>query len=94
MKNPISVRAVVSHEVKDYDEWRKFFDANAHFREQNGIVQSEVFRCPENPNKVFVHQHYATVAAARAFLSRPEFKDNMQKAGVVSKPDVILGVST
>ena len=93
MKTPTPVLAVISHDVKDYDEWRKYFDANEPFRVQNGIMQSDVFRCPEHPNKVIVTQHYATVAEARAFLSRPEWKDNMQKAGVVSKPDVILGIS-
>lgn len=93
MKTSAHVLAVISHDVKDYNEWRKFFDSAVSFREKNGIIKSDVFRCPEHPNKVIVTQRYATVAEARAFLSRPEWKENMSKAGVIGKPDVILGIS-
>jgi len=94
MKNSIPVLAVISHDVNNYDEWRKHFDSNENFRKSSGIIQSDVYRCPEHLNKVIVTQHYASVAEARAFLSRPEWRENMSKAGVVGKPDVILGVST
>jgi len=93
MDKPGAVLAVISHEVNDYNQWRKFFDTTAEFRKSHGVVQSDVFRCPTNPNRVFVTQGFASVENAKTFLQLPALKENMQKAGVTSKPDVILGVS-
>jgi quinol monooxygenase YgiN len=93
MEKSNTVLAVISHEVNDYDLWRKFFDTTAEFRKSHGVVQSDVFRCPTNPNKVFVTQAFASVENAKAFLQLPGLKENMQKAGVVGKPDVVLGVA-
>ena len=87
------VLAVVSHLVKDYAAWRAFFDQAAPFREKSKILQSDVFQDPRDKNKVTVIQHYATLADAEAFLSQPQWRENMLKAGVIGGPDVTLLVA-
>jgi len=91
METSSPVLAVISHEVSDYDQWRKFFDSTETFRKSNGIIRSDIYRCPTNPHKIFVTQKFASVANAKAFLQLPELKENMQKAGVIGKPEIILG---
>ena len=87
------VLAVVSHQVRDFAAWRAFFDQAAPFREKSKVLQSDVFQDPRDKNKITVIQHYATLADAEAFLSQPQWRENMLKAGVVGGPDVTLLVA-
>ena len=79
----------VNHEVEDYAKWRAGFDAHAATRKAGGALEGEyVMRSVNNPNEVFVILEWDSLENAQKFTQSPELKEAMQKAGVVSQPDV------
>jgi quinol monooxygenase YgiN len=92
-KHSGKVTVIVSHEVKDYAAWRKGYDADEPNRKKAGFSVSGVYTDVKNPNMVTVIGEFASPAAAEAFMTNPKLKEVMDKAGVVSKPEVkILAV--
>jgi len=79
---------VIRHTVADYDKWKPFFDADAHYHEAAGIHVIGVARGIENANDIEIPAIIDDVAKARAFATDPRLKEVMQKAGVVSAPDI------
>ncbi|MFZ5709901.1 MAG: cyclase [Pseudomonadota bacterium] len=87
------VLAVIGHSVKDYDTWRVGYDAHAPARAKAGVTKAEVFRDPEDRNKVTIVLRFRDIAGAKGFFADPGLKEVMQKAGVVSAPAVTLAVA-
>lgn len=79
---------IVRHEVKDYDTWKAAFDAHAGARAGAGIVGHAINRSRANPNVVVAYLQAQSQGKLEAFLSAPDLKQTMQKAGVVGAPDV------
>ena len=91
MKKPApggKVVVVITHEVKEYSVWRKGFDADDSNRKQAGFKVSGVYADVKNPNMVTIIGEFPSAAAAEAFSTSPKLKEVMEKAGVVSKPEV------
>jgi quinol monooxygenase YgiN len=91
MKKPApggKVVVVVTHEVKDYDSWRKGYNADELNRKNAGFKVWSVYADVNNPNMVSVIGEFPSAAAAEAFSTSPKLKEVMEKAGVVGKPDV------
>jgi quinol monooxygenase YgiN len=91
MKKPApggKVVVVVTHEVKDYDSWRKGYNADELNRKNVGFKVWSVYADVNNPNMVSVIGEFPSAAAAEAFSTSPKLKEVMEKAGVVGKPDV------
>jgi hypothetical protein len=91
MKKPANggkVVVVVTHEVKDYNSWRKGFDADELNRKNAGFNIWSVYADVKNPNMVSVIGDFPNAAAADAFTTSPKLKEVMEKAGVVGKADV------
>ena len=91
MKKPAEggkVTVIVTHEVKDYNSWRKGYDADATNRKNAGFKVSGVFADVNNPNMVTIIGEFPNAAAAEAFTTSPKLKEVMEKAGVIGKPDV------
>lgn len=91
MKEPApggKVVVVITHEVKEYSVWRKGFDADDSNRKQAGFKVSGVYADVKNPNMVTIIGEFPSAAAAEAFSTSPKLKEVMEKAGVVSKPEV------
>jgi hypothetical protein len=80
--------AIVIHEVKDYDAWKKLFDAHGPTRTKAGIIGHAVNQRADNPNIVVVYLQADTLDALRAFASSADLKDTMQRAGVVAPPEI------
>lgn len=88
------VTVIISHEVKDYASWKKGYDAHEPVRKKAGFNVSGVYSDVKNPNMVTVIGEFPSAAAAEAFLTNPEMKETMAKAGVVGKPDMkVLAVA-
>jgi len=78
----------VRHDVKDYDKWRPFFDADSTNRKANGGQDLVVGRDADHDNSLLVVVKVSDLAKARAMLADPKLKAAMDKGGVISKPDI------
>ncbi len=80
--------AIVRHEVSDFGAWKRVFDGDAGRRASAGVVGHAVNRSAEKPNVVVVYLQAESLAALRAFTSKPELKEVMKTAGVIGAPDI------
>lgn len=78
----------VTHEVNNYEEWRKGFDSDTGMRESQGMRVTSIFTDAENPNKVTALLEVDNLENAKKFISDPRLKEAMQKAGVTSPPEI------
>ena len=85
---PFQVMAV-SHIVKDFDTWKKGFDAHESMRIASGLTKMAVSRDMGNPNKVLIFLKIADLQKAKDFAASQNLKETMQKLGVTSKPEII-----
>jgi len=84
---PFDVMEVI-HTVKDYATWRPLYDNDSAMRLSHGIHKIAIGRDADNPNKVLIAMQTDDVQKAKEFSASPELKAVMDKAGVVSRPDV------
>ena len=78
----------ISHKVADFDTWKTHFDAHEPKRQEAGMNAINVFRADEDPNDVTVQMEVNDFESARQFASSPDIKEIMEKAGVISQPEV------
>jgi quinol monooxygenase YgiN len=91
MKKPAhdgKVVVIITHQVKDYNAWRKGYDADESNRKQAGFNVMGVYADVKNPNLVTIIGEFPSAAAAESFSTSPKLKEAMEKAGVVGKPEV------
>lgn len=82
------VTTILTHEVKDFSDWKKGFDLDETNRSGMGIKVKGLYRSAEHPNMVTVITEVPSVEAIKGFLANPELKATMEKAGVVGMPEV------
>jgi quinol monooxygenase YgiN len=80
------VTLVVFHHVADYEVWKTVFDEHENVRRGHGQLEHRVFRSVDNPNRVVVHNDFATEEAARSFMTDPSLAAAMERAGVTDEP--------
>ena len=79
---------VIRHTVADYNKWKPLFDADSVNRNAAGLHALGVARGIESQNEVEIPFMIGDVQKAKAFTRDPKLKDVMQKAGVISEPDI------
>ncbi|HEY9000829.1 MAG TPA: hypothetical protein VIM89_05725 [Mucilaginibacter sp.] len=88
----------VVHDVKDYSKWRSLFNADSTNRKGAGLMDLAVGRGADNPNHIAIFFKVSDMAKGKAFAADPKLKETMDKAGVVSKPEMtyyhVLRVNT
>jgi hypothetical protein len=84
------VTVIVSHECKDFSEWRKAFDAHEEVRAKAGFKISGVYQCVEDSNYVVLLGEAPDAETIASFMANPELKERMEQAGVVGKPEVTV----
>ena len=84
------ITVIVSHEVKNYLDWRKVYDEDENNRSKAGINLKSVYQSTDNPNMITMIGEAPSVEAVNNFMSNPELKAAMQQGGVISKPEVKL----
>jgi len=89
MKNII----VLSHQVKNYSDWKKNFDSDETHRQQFGIRTIDVLTAVDNENSITAFFETSDMAKFNAFVSSPELKAAMEKGGVISAPEIKVLVS-
>ena len=80
------VTLVVFHHVADYDVWKTVFDEHENVRRGHGQLEHRVFRSVDNPNRVVVHNDFASEDDARSFMADPSLAAVMKRAGVTDEP--------
>jgi len=82
------VTVIVSHECKNYSNWRKVFDADEVNRSKAGFKSMVVYHSVDNANKITIIGEAPSVEAIKSFMSNPELKAAMERGGVIGIPDV------
>lgn len=80
----------ITHTVKDYAKWRPAFDLDSTARKAAGMADMVVARNMDDPNEVLIVLNASDVQKAKDFAADPRLKNVMEKAGVISKPEVQL----
>jgi heme-degrading monooxygenase HmoA len=78
----------VRHKVADFDKWKVVFEEVEPFRQKLGSSGSHVFRNYSNPNEVLVITDWDNKEQGMKFGDSPELKEAMQRAGVISAPEI------
>ena len=84
------ITVIVSHEVKNYLDWRKVYDEDENNRSKAGINLKSVYQSTDNANMITMIGEAPSVEAVNNFMANPELKAAMQQGGVISKPEVKL----
>ena len=82
------VTVMLQHEVKDFAEWKKIFDADETNRAQAGVKLVGVYSSVKNPNDVTMVFEIPDAGIMDAMMSDPERQKAMETGGVISKPSV------
>ena len=82
------VTILISHEVKDYATWKNSFDADEVNRKNAGMKIIVLYRSIDKPNVITGLIEAPSAEIANKFLSNPDLKANMEKAGVMSAPEI------
>ena len=75
----------ITHEVEDYDNWRKVHDDNDDIREKYGIRGGQVLQEVDNPNMITVLAN-GELDALKSFASSTDLYEAMKASGVVGLP--------
>jgi hypothetical protein len=82
------VNVILSHEVKDFSVWKNSFNEGESLRVKSGVKTTGVYASVDNPNHITITTEFPNVDAVHGFINNPELKANMEKAGVIGKPDI------
>lgn len=75
----------ITHEVEDYDNWRKIYDDNDDIREKYGIAGGRVLQEVDNSNMITVLAD-GELEALKSFASSTDLYEAMKASGVVGLP--------
>ena len=81
---------MISHRVRDYDEWKLGFDEHRPVREQHGATGHALYRPADDPNTVVIFIDFPTEQRVREFLADSSLKQVMEAAGVEGEPTISL----
>ncbi len=81
------VTVIVTHEVKNFADWKIVFEAGEAFRQQNGVKTLGVFNAVSNPNMVTIMTEVPSEEVVNGMMSSPKMKEDMENAGVIGAPE-------
>jgi hypothetical protein len=82
------VTVIISHECKNYSEWRKVFDTDEGNRSKAGFKIKGVYHCVDDPNMITIIGEAPSVETITGFMANPELKATMERGGVIGMPEV------
>ena len=82
-----TVRLMVKHKVKDWDAWKKVFDAHKQARMDAGLTDRVLAHTVGDDHSVTIVFAVADVAKAKAFTNSKDLKDKMKEGGVEGPPN-------
>ncbi|MEJ2188533.1 MAG: cyclase [Acidobacteriota bacterium] len=78
----------VRHDVADFGQWKRAYDAFDEERRSMGVTGHGVYQTDGNPNDVTVYHDFESMDAAKAFAGSERLREVMQQAGVQGEPIV------
>ena len=84
------VTVLMTHEVKDFETWKKGFEEGEGLRAGAGITTNAVYTSVDNENLVTVSVNFPGVEAVHGFVSSPQLAEAMEAAGVLGKPELTI----
>lgn len=81
------VTVLLTHEVKNFLEWKEVYDAGEPLRQQAGVKINGVYNSVDHPNSITIIAEFQSAEAVHRFLTHPDLKASMEKAGVVGAPE-------
>ena len=88
-----TVLLIVSHEVADFGQWKKNFDAGRANREKAGLKERYVMRDAGKPSAVIVVLETSSVETAKKFAADPAFNERVKKASSTGSADIKIGTT-
>ena len=84
-------RIFMTHKVRDYDEWKHGYDADAERRQAGGLIEAGHFHSTDDRNSfLIVWDTTGSVddanAMAAGMLADQDLAKLMEEAGVLEKP--------
>lgn len=79
---------LIRHKVRDFNAWKKGFDAHAPKRAEAGLSDKQVLRNADDGNEVVLLFDAKDLALAKAFIASADLRETMQAFGVADKPDI------
>jgi len=83
-----SLVTTITHSVADFTAWKATYESAQEVRKYAEIVDHLVLRSLSGENVITVLGSATSAAKFNEFMSNPDLKDIMEKAGVTSKPKV------
>ena len=80
------VTVIIQHEVREFTEWKKFFDADEPGRTKAGVKLKGLYTSVKNPNDVTMVFTAPDAEVFGTMMSDPERQKTLKKAGVISAP--------
>jgi hypothetical protein len=81
----------VRETVKDYKNWRPFFDNDAARRKAGGATgANQIYRDVEKPNDIALVLEWDNKQNAQKFVADPGLREVMEKSGVIGMPSVTI----
>lgn len=84
------VKLFIHHKVANYATWRPVFDGLEDDRRAAGSSGHQVFRNAADPNEIVVIETYGTLEQAQNWSQSSTIREAMQRAGVVSQPELLF----
>ena len=81
---------VINHKVKDFDSWKKVYDAFESTRERFGVKEHYTLQSVEDSSHVAVVGE-GELEAVQKFINSEELKKGMGDAGIVGAPEIFIG---
>jgi quinol monooxygenase YgiN len=78
---------IITHEVKNYSDWRKVYDADEVNRSKAGLKLIGVFQSVNNPNLITLVGEAPSIEALTTFMASPKLKAAMEQGVVIGIPD-------
>jgi hypothetical protein len=83
-----NTRLMVTHQVKDWDTWKKVFDSHKSARMDAGLIDRGVGYSVDDNHIVTLVFAVTDKKKAEGFLKSKDLKDKMAEGGVVGQPTV------
>lgn len=82
------ITAILTHEVKNFQNWKKAFDADSSNRSAFNIRVKNLFQSADDENMVTIIAEASSPEDVKKFIESPELRRVMENAGVISRPEV------
>lgn len=86
--NSTDLVTTIAHSVKDFAIWKHTYEAAEEIRKKAGITDNLLLLSLTDSNEVTVLGSAKSKEDFEQFMSNPELRETMKKAGVTSKPNV------